>query len=348
MPIGVGVTPSDWPSNSQSGPPGMRIFTPARSEGPLTSRTLRRFTWRVPRYVGARITIPIFGATTSASSTAPMNRFISPPPEKGLCGLELRHGYGKPLHAVRAEVDLHARIAPVPFGVDDDALAELGVHHVLPDAEATDVARRATRRNAGTRLPAEVRRERLLAREARRQPLHKALRDFLEKARWDVVARLPMQHARLRVREIQALACPSDRDVGKPALLLEAVALHHALLVREKALFQAGHEDDVELEALRRMHGHHLQRIGAFARLVFARLERRVGQERGERVGRLAGFDFALLLAEGSRGVDQLFEVGDAVGAFALGLVMLDQPALRDDVLDDLFQRQALRRGAQR
>jgi hypothetical protein len=35
------------------------------------------------------------------------------------------------------------------------------------------------------------------------------------------------------------------------------------------------------------VHGHHLQRVLAFARLVLARLERGVGQKRRERIDRL-------------------------------------------------------------
>jgi hypothetical protein len=143
------------------------------------------------------------------------------------------------------------------------------------------------------------------------------------------------------------VARPGDRHIGEPPFLFEPVALGHALLVREQTLLQPRHEDHIELEPFGGMHGHHLQRIGAFARLVLARFERRVRQECGERFHRFAGFDLALLLAEGRRRVHQLFQVGDTVGALALGLVVLDEPALRDDMLDHLVQRQALRLGAQ-
>ena len=56
--------------------------------------------------------------------------------------------------------------------------------------------------------------------------------------------------------------------------------------MREQALLEAGDEHRVELEALRRMHGHQLQRGPAFRRLRVAGLERRVREERGQRIGR--------------------------------------------------------------
>lgn len=40
----------------------------------------------------------------------------------------------EPLHAGVAEVHLHARIVAAPFGVDDDADAELRMAHALADA----------------------------------------------------------------------------------------------------------------------------------------------------------------------------------------------------------------------
>ena len=51
----------------------------------------------------------------------------------------------------------------------------------------------------------------------------------------------------------------------------------------------------------------------------------------------------ALLRDEGLGGVDQLFQVLDAVGAFLLGAVEVDQPARLQHVLDDLAQGRAAR-----
>src|SRR5206468_9989490 len=45
-----------------------------------------------------------------------------------------------------------------------------------------------------------------LLRKARRQPFEQRLGDLLEKARGGVVARLAVQHSRLRVREVEPVA----------------------------------------------------------------------------------------------------------------------------------------------
>ena len=110
--------------------------------------------------------------------------------------------------------------------------------------------------------------------------------------------------------------------------------------MREQPFLQAGNEHRVELQALRRVHAHHLQRLLPLARLVLARLERRMGEERGERVDRLARLGLALLVGKGGRGVGELRQVLDAILALALGLVVLDKAAARDDVLDHFRQRQ--------
>src|ERR1044071_1044120 len=80
-------------------------------------------------------------------------------------------------------------------------------------------------------------------------PLHQLLRDLLEKPRRNVVARLAVEHAGLRVREVQTVARPRDRDVGEAPLFLQPVALHDALLVRKETLLEAGQEHDVEFQA---------------------------------------------------------------------------------------------------
>src|SRR3712207_8760189 len=55
------------------------------------------------------------------------------------------------------------------------------------------------------------------------------------------------------------------------------------------SFLEAGHEHDVELEALRRVHRHHLQRVLPVARLVLARFQGCVREEGGERIDCLAG-----------------------------------------------------------
>jgi hypothetical protein len=90
------------------------------------------------------------------------------------------------------------------------------------------------------------------------------------------------------------------------------------------------------------VHGHQLQRVLAFAGLVLARLQRGVGEEGGERIHLLPRLRVALIRDERRGGVHQLVQVLDALGTFALGLVVLQQPALRHDVLDPLGECQAL------
>src|SRR5262245_32480256 len=86
-----------------------------------------------------------------------------------LGGLQLRHGEREQLQAVVAEIDLHPHVRALPFQVDDHAGAELGVGHVLPNAEAAHISLGSSQ-NA-FRLPAEIRRKCLLLRKAQREPL---------------------------------------------------------------------------------------------------------------------------------------------------------------------------------
>src|SRR2546426_12395784 len=58
-----------------------------------------------------------------------------------LGSLQLGDAQGKPLHAQVAEAHLHAGIAALAFGIDDDAGAELRMHYVLADAKTTGVKR---------------------------------------------------------------------------------------------------------------------------------------------------------------------------------------------------------------
>lgn len=50
--------------------------------------------------------------------------------------VQLRHRQIQQLHAELAEVDVRAGSAATAFDVDDHALAELGVRHVLANAPA--------------------------------------------------------------------------------------------------------------------------------------------------------------------------------------------------------------------
>src|SRR2546430_6102154 len=144
-------------------------------------------------------------------------------------GLQRGEAKAEPLHAQVAEVHLHAGFAALAFGIDDDAGAELRMHYVLADAKATGVTRFLEH---GLLLFCRSPDEFLPFGKARCEPLHELPRDLLEEARRDVVARLPVQQAGLRVRQVQASARARDRDVGPAALPLPGVALGGALLVR--------------------------------------------------------------------------------------------------------------------
>ena len=122
--------------------------------------------------------------------------------------------------------------------------------------------------------------------------------------------------------------------------------------MREQAFLEAGDEHRRKLQALGRVHGHHLQRVLAFTGLVLAGLQRRVRQERSERVhhGRIRGLagrevDNGFVGIERGRRVDEFGQVLDPVGAFALRLVVRHKPALGDHVVHRLGQRQAARLG---
>lgn len=56
----------------------------------------------------------------------------------------------------------------------------------------------------------------------RRDPLERLFRQLVEEAALDVVARLPVQHARLRMAQVQALARAGDGHIGQAAFFLQA------------------------------------------------------------------------------------------------------------------------------
>jgi len=193
---------------------------------------------------------------------------------------------------------LHARVVAVAFRIHDHAGAEFGVHHVLANAQSARRAAGAGRRAAEARVAlgrareragGEMRHHRLaLLGQARREPLEQARRNLVEEARGQVVARLAVQQPRLREGQVQALSRAREGHVHQAALLFRAVLLQQALLMREQALLQAADEHCVELQALGRMHGHQLQGVLAFPRLVLTRFQGGMGKESGERVGILA------------------------------------------------------------
>ena len=76
------------------------------------------------------------------------------------------------------------------------------------------------------------------------------------------------------------------------------------------------------------MHRHQLQRISTRLRLVIAGLKRGVRQK-----CRQPGVFEQLVSNKSGRGIDQLIEVGEAVGAFALTLIMRLKTAVLDHML---------------
>src|SRR5215472_14445470 len=197
-----------------------------------------------------------------------------------------------------AEVDLRARVVARAFDRDDDALAELGVEDALSGPQTMRRLRQWRWCGRGARIAASGADDRMQSRAARprrlvlaceagterlvarRDPAQRRLRQLVEEAALDVVARLAVQHPRLREAEVEALSRTRDRDVHQPPLFLEAVEVARRVLVRKQALLEPGDEDAVELEPLRRVDRHQLDRVLAGLRLVVAGLERRVGQER--------------------------------------------------------------------
>jgi hypothetical protein len=137
-------------------------------------------------------------------------------------------------------------------------------------------------------------------------------RQLAEKARRHAVADLSVQHARLRVREIEAAPGTGDRHVHQSPFLFQAVFLVRALLVRKQAFLQTGDEHGVEFQPLGGVHRHQLQRIAPGLGLVLAGLECGVGQEGVE-------CRFLRLFGEQRGGVDQFVEVFQPVGAFLVG-----------------------------
>ena len=79
-----------------------------------------------------------------------------------------------------------------------------------------------------------------------------------------------MQHAGLRMAQIQPAPRSGDGDVHQPPFFFQSVVVIHRIFVREQALFHAGDEHTIKLETFGCMHRHQLHRILPRLRLVIA------------------------------------------------------------------------------
>ena len=88
------------------------------------------------------------------------------------------------------------------------------------------------------------------ARRAQPRGLAQLGRNLVDEARYRVRRRLAENLALLRAREVEHLSRTGDRNVGEPALLLNARSIVHAVHMREKRFLHTRREHAVELEAL--------------------------------------------------------------------------------------------------
>ena len=122
-----------------------------------------------------------------------------------------------------------------------------------------------------------------------------------------------MQHAALREAQVKPAPRAGDRHIHQAAFLIQTTVRVDAILVREQALFQAGDEHGVKLQPLGSMHSHQMQRIVLVARLMFARFQRCMSEERSEAV--------VLVLVHEQRGrVDEFVKILQPL----LGLAFFD------------------------
>src|SRR5690606_28638046 len=127
----------------------------------------------------------------------------------------------QPLGAGFLEVHLDPRMRPLPFAVQDHAVAELAVAHALPEADAELGAGRGCRPSGGA-LPCKRGTHELHARTHFLDELRRYLGDEPRGKREAVDA---VQAALLRVRQVQALLRPRDPDVTEPPFLFERPGL---------------------------------------------------------------------------------------------------------------------------
>ena len=80
-----------------------------------------------------------------------------------------------------------------------------------------------------------------------------------------------MQHAGLRMTEVQTFARTCDGHVHQPSLFFQAVEVVHGIFVREQAFFKACDKHRIKLQAFAGMHCHELNGVFTGLSLVVAR-----------------------------------------------------------------------------
>ncbi len=218
-----------------------------------------------------------------------------------------------------------ARIVAAPLDCQHFALAKFLVKHRHPGANAVRVGSGlgAARRCPGARQTGHPRhfRHQGAAAPGRLQagrptgqphpgtrfgaePLQALRRQLVQKAAARVVAGLAVQHARLGVAQVQALARARNGHVHQPPLLLQRLRAAAGVVVREQAFFEPGDEHGVEFQPLGGVYGHELHRVLPALGLVVARFQRGVAQEglqraQGFAAGRLVGWAAAACIGLG-------------------------------------------------
>src|SRR3569623_14516 len=243
--------------------------------------------------------------------------------------LQLGVGQHQPFAADAGEVHLHARRTALAFVMGNHAFAEGGMHAVL--AELQTAGRRFGQHTlfCAGRRPADMgTRPHLL------QQLRGNLAQEPRRARITFGA---VQPPAFGVGEIELALGAGDADVAQTPFLLEPPRLLDRHLMREQALFDAADAHQRKLEPFGGVQRHQLHAVFPLAGLALARLQRGVGQKRGERI------EFAVFLdLELARRRHQLFEIFDArLAGLALFLaVMIEQAAVLDHVIGLLAQFQ--------
>src|SRR5580765_4972551 len=116
--------------------------------------------------------------------------------------------------------------------------------------------------------------------------------------------------------------------------------------MRKQTFLQPRDEHSMEFQALRGMHRHQLQRLGACSGLMLASFERGMRQKSSEcRKFLWLSLPFLGLRNrtvggnESNGGIGQFAKILESILAFAFVLVMRDQSAQLNHMVDDLRQR---------